>query len=150
MISIANNDSITRKDSTTNKQNLLCKCISKPKAYDQQSTKLILINCTSCIDSQNYQKRSTNKANRSAKHKLSLQPIKRLKPKYTTQFSIRFHKFSFRSPSFSTLTGNKQIINTVDKTTMNQRCCLSVSVVPFDRHGNSNANSNSNANNSNN
>ena len=33
---------------------------------------------------------------------------------------------------------------------MNQRCCLSVSVVPFDRHGNSNANSNSNANNSNN
>jgi len=158
---------------------LLCNCISSKSnrslsspVYSENKNKLILINCTSCIskttpttttkakiisdkklinntrNSKNCSINNNNNNNNNTKTLISSNSIKK-KPKYITQFSIRFHKFSLRSSSFSALTRNKNFLkrSALDNNTnnMNQRCCLSVSVVPFERlYGNNNNNNNNN------
>jgi len=146
--------------------------LSSP-VYSENKNKLILINCTSCIskttpttttkakiisdkklinntrNSKNCSiNNNNNNNNNNTKTLISSNSIKK-KPKYITQFSIRFHKFSLRSSSFSALTRNKNFLkrSALDNNTnnMNQRCCLSVSVVPFERlYGNNNNNNNNN------
>ncbi len=73
------------------------------------------------------------------------------KSKYKRQFSIKFHPFSFRLTNpfgnhLKTLDNisSKALIDTSTKT-MNQRCCLSVSVVqPSDKHGSKSKKKNNN------
>lgn len=56
------------------------------------------------------------------------------KAKYSTQFSIRFHPFSFKLPASSETALSPNRRSFVKNQQMSQRCCLSVSVVPSDKH----------------
>ena len=60
------------------------------------------------------------------------------KNKYTRQFLIKFHPFTFKLPGLSE-SNQKSILATskhinYKSGSMSQRCCLSVSVVPSDKH----------------
>lgn len=131
--------------------------------------KQFVINCTSCIGPVRSDRRRITTSTNSYKSKRAIKPAKKSlvtsphhqinkikkQVKYTTQFSISFHKFSLRSPSVSSLARRKLVNSTHQNNEyksqasdmLNQRCCLSVSVVPFDRSNSNNNNNNNNANN---
>ena len=123
-----------------------------------------MINCTNCFSPNRPHRKPPKKPSppfssnprivvsptaggRSRLGKTSLSKVQKPK-KSSAQFLIKFHQFSLRSPFC--LNANKSNSNdrnssiksqnslsqvTVNKgSPMNQRCCLSVSVVPSDKH----------------
>lgn len=106
---------------------------NKPKL---NNPRIVISPTSSCENNQNIVSLET-----------SLKKVKK-KKKSQTQFLIKFHKFSLKSPSSNNT--NKSItrcqnsvsnINLAQNTPMNQRCCLSVSVVPSDKHNSKSTNS---------
>jgi hypothetical protein len=124
-------------------------------AQHQYST--YLINCTGCFHKCNT-KRQPKQAKRAANPRIVISPtsscennqntisleknLKKVQKNTTknnkklsqTQLLIKFHQFSLKSPGPQS---NSNLAGASGSTTMSQRCCLSVSVVPSDKNSNS-------------
>ena len=94
------------------------------------------INCTNCFNfrrrsraiSKNKQHARKVLVGKKSLKTVDLLPAAAPPASYSTaaQFSIKFHRFAFRSPVNNKLSRTPIMLN--------QRCCLSVSVVPSDRN----------------
>jgi hypothetical protein len=99
---------------------------SSQSSVDSLKDKPFQINCLNCGSKSQksvYKVESSPKLNKiDSKENSSV--------KYSTHFAIKFHPFSLKFPSTSQ--ANTLPASSINQNEMNQRCCLSVSVVPSD------------------
>ena len=114
------------------------KAKNKVKHKNEETTESVLLNDTnkntSNLDSSAKNLHRSNSTNSPLVNNTANNCNKAKKAKYSTQFSIRFHPFSFKLPASSETALSPNRRSFVKNQQMSQRCCLSVSVVPSDKH----------------